>query len=114
MSDPFQLLANAVINCWLANPGTVLKIEDPFGTVEAEKINMDVLSPVSGKILTINEDLLTARRGLSPINSDPYSSGWMATIKLSNPAELKTLYTPQYYAYLEAGKNWTGPVPPMH
>jgi glycine cleavage system H protein len=113
-SDPFQATMANVVTCSLLDPGTVLHTEDPFGYIEAEKMNVDLLSPVSGTILTINTDLMSAQRGLSPINSDPYGSGWMATIQMSNPSDLNNLYSAQYYAYLESGKNWTGPVPPMH
>jgi glycine cleavage system H protein len=114
MSDTLQATVSVVINCWLTPPGTVLRAEDAFGYVEAEKLNADLLSPVSGKVLTINAALMSAKRFESPINSDPYGAGWMATIQISNPAELKTLYTPQYFAYLktlDAGTKWPGPVP---
>ena len=117
MSDPFQKMTDVVINCWLADPGTVLHTGDAFGSVEAEKMSVDLSSPVSGKILTINEPLMSAKRFQSPINSDPYSSGWMATIQLSNPSELNNLYSAMYYAYLESlnvGNNWSGPIPPKH
>jgi glycine cleavage system H protein len=111
MSDPFQILADRVKTLYLSPPGTKLTVQAAFGYIEADKLSVDLISPVSGTILTTNTPLMAIP---GPINSDPYGTGWMLTIQLTAPAELQNLVAPRYYAYLESGKNWTGPVPPMH
>ena len=80
--------------------------EDAFGYVVGAKINTDLIIPVSGTIIEVN-------RYISLEPSVTYTQGWLAKIKLSDPNELGKLYTPQYYAYLEA-PTWSGPVPPMY
>ena len=57
---------------------------DPFGTVEAVKTVADLLSPVNGEIVEINEDLNDSPE---EVNSDPYGKGWMVKIKMSDVSE---------------------------
>jgi glycine cleavage system H protein len=110
MSDPFQALASKVNTCSLLPTGTILQAEQPFGSIEADKLSVDLISPVSGTIVGMN-GALTALPG--PINLDPYNSGWMVNVQMSNPSQMNALVSPQYYVYLMA-PTWTGPVPPMH
>jgi glycine cleavage system H protein len=92
--------------------GTIIHAGDIFGSLEAWKINMDLISPVSGEITESNQELATAAAGFR-INMDPYGLGWMLEIKLSNPKELDNLVSPMYYAYLQTQK-WEGDIPAMH
>jgi glycine cleavage system H protein len=55
-----------------------------FGTVEAVKTVSDLLLPVGGTILELNEKLEDEPE---LINKDPYGEGWIVKIKLTNPAE---------------------------
>lgn len=68
--------------------GDTLDKEATFGTVEAVKTVSDLLMPVSGKILEVNKGLDTNPES---VNQDPYGSGWMVKIELSNPSELNDL-----------------------
>ncbi len=71
----------------------------PFGTIEAVKTVADLFSPVSGKVLEINEDL---EDHPEKVNADPYGDGWMVKIKLSQPDELKSLMSADdYEAFVE-------------
>jgi glycine cleavage system H protein len=92
--------------------GNIINAGDVFGSLEAWKINMDLISPVSGEIIESNQDLAISTAGVR-INMDPYGLGWMLEIKLSHPAELDNLVSPMYYAYLQT-QNWTGAVPARH
>ena len=69
-----------------------------FGTVEAVKTTSDLFMPVSGKILEFNPDL-DENEGDNPglINEDPYGSGWIVKIEVSDPAELESLLTAEAY-----------------
>lgn len=108
MSDPFQVLADRVNTCWLSPEGTVLSADTPFGSIEADKLNVDLISPVSGKVIRTNTTIMAIP---NTINLDPYANGWMLDIELTKPAELDKLVSPRYYAYLQA-LSWTGPIPP--
>jgi len=59
-----------------------------FGSVESVKAVSDLFSPVSGKIVKVNENLVDDP---TPINSDPYTRAWMIEIKSTNPSDLEAL-----------------------
>ncbi len=59
-----------------------------FGSVEAVKTVSDLFMPVSGEVIEFNEDLEDAPEN---VNTDPYGSGWMIKIKVSDMAETEAL-----------------------
>lgn len=67
--------------------------------IESTKATSSVISPVSGKIIEVNEDLSE-----SPeiINEDPYGKGWVAIIELDNPSETDDLMdAAEYEKYVD-------------
>jgi glycine cleavage system H protein len=78
----------------IVNEGDQIKKGDTIATVESVKAAADVYSPVSGKVISINEAL-----GGSPevINTDPYGAAWIVKIELNNPVEVNDLMDPQAY-----------------
>lgn len=77
--------------------GESLSKEDVFGTIEAVKTVSDLFMPVSGEILEVNPAL---EESPEVVNKDPYGKGWMIKIKMSNPAEVKTLLDSSKYTAL--------------
>jgi glycine cleavage system H protein len=75
--------------------GETLAKEEAFGTIEAVKTVSDMFMPVTGEILEFNE-ALEATPEL--VNKDPYGEGWVVKIKISNPAEIDELLTPEQYS----------------
>jgi glycine cleavage system H protein len=67
---------------------------DAFGTIEAVKAVSDLYAPVSGELLSINEDLKTAP---DLVNKEPYGKGWMVKIKIADSAQLKNLLDAEGY-----------------
>ena len=67
----------------IVSEGDMIKKGDSIATIESVKAAADVYSPVSGKVLSVNEEL-----GSAPevINSDPYGAAWIIKIELSNPS----------------------------
>jgi glycine cleavage system H protein len=59
-----------------------------IATIESVKAAADVYTPISGKVIAINEDL-----GGAPevINSDPYGAAWLVKIELINAADVDAL-----------------------
>jgi len=55
-----------------------LNENEPFGTIEAVKTVSDMLSPLSGKVMEVNESLNDEPE---TINSDPYEKGWIVKIE---------------------------------
>jgi len=62
--------------------------------IESTKATSPVISPVSGSVLEVNEDL-----GDSPeiINEDPYGNGWIVVIAMSDPSEVNDLMNRDEY-----------------
>lgn len=74
--------------------GETLSAGEVFGVIEAVKTVSDALMPVSGKIIEVNAELESAPES---VNKDPYGSGWMIKIELSNPDELNNLLVAEQY-----------------
>ena len=81
----------------LPNIGEIFSKDDVFGTVEAVKTVADLYIPVSGKIVSVNEEL---ESNPELINSDPYLKGWIIKIQLSNLSEVDDLLDKQEYEEL--------------
>jgi glycine cleavage system H protein len=62
--------------------------------VESTKATSSVISPVSGTVIEVNEDIEDSP---DTINEDPYGDGWIVRIKLSDPSELKILMGSETY-----------------
>ena len=78
----------------LPNVDDEVKQADPFGTIEAVKAVSDLFSPVSGKIVEVNEMLQDQPE---IINANPYDDGWMIKVELSDVSELDTLLSVDEY-----------------
>jgi glycine cleavage system H protein len=68
-----------------------------FGTVEAVKTVSDLFLPLSGEIVEFNDALENKPES---VNSDPYGTGWMIKIKISNEAEIDSLLSSESYKEL--------------
>lgn len=77
--------------------GETLDKEEVFGTIEAVKTVSDMFMPVGGEILEVNPKLSDSP---DVVNKDPYGDGWMIKIKMTNPAQLNELLSPEQYKEL--------------
>jgi glycine cleavage system H protein len=68
--------------------GTTLNQGDAYAEVESVKAVSDVIAPLSGEIVEVNEALADAP---DAINDDPYGEGWLVKVRLSDPAERDAL-----------------------
>jgi glycine cleavage system H protein len=75
--------------------GTALTQDEPYAEVESVKAVSDVVAPLSGEIVAVNEAL---SEDPSPINEDPYGAGWLVKVRLRNPAETEGLMDAEAYA----------------
>ena len=68
--------------------GAQIAKDAPYTEVESVKAVSDVISPLSGEIIEVNDAL-----GDKPeaINEDPYGEGWLVKVKLSDPSEQDSL-----------------------
>ena len=73
--------------------------ETKFGDIESVKATSELLSPISGTVVKVNEAL---KDQPELINDNPYDEGWMLVVQLSNASELDSLMNAkEYEAYLE-------------
>ncbi len=81
--------------------GESLAKEDIFGTVEAVKTTSDLFMPVSGKVIEFNSEI-DENGGDDPtlVNSDPYGTGWIIKVELSDKSELDALLDATAYGEL--------------
>jgi glycine cleavage system H protein len=68
--------------------GTTLAKDAPYAEVESVKAVSDVVAPLSGEIVAINEGLSDDP---ATINEDPYGEGWLVKVRMSDPAERDAL-----------------------
>ncbi len=72
----------------LPKVGDTITAGSRFGEIESVKATSDMYSGLSGSVTAVNEALVSDP-GL--VNREPYTTGWMIKIKLSNPAEADKL-----------------------
>lgn len=68
--------------------GTTLSKDEPYAEVESVKAVSDVVAPMSGEIVEVNDALSD---GPQEINEDPYGKGWLVKVRLSDPSEREQL-----------------------
>ncbi|KAJ8758659.1 hypothetical protein K2173_000380 [Erythroxylum novogranatense] len=95
VTDHAQNHLGDVVYVELPEVGADVKQGDSFGAVESVKATSDVMSPVSGTVVEINEQL-NESPGL--VNSSPYEKGWIIKVDISDAGELKNLKDSDEYS----------------
>jgi len=81
ITDFLQSMATDIIFVEFKDVGTKIEQFDEAASFESSKTILDVISPVSGIIVEVNEKL-SERPEL--VNQDPYGEGWFAVLKLKD------------------------------
>ena len=94
ISDHAQQELGDLVFVELPTVGDEIGQGDPCAVVESVKAASDIYTPVSGKVIAINEDL-----DVDPaiINSDPYGDGWLFELELIDTEELEGLKDAEAY-----------------
>jgi glycine cleavage system H protein len=74
-----------------------LEKDEVFGTVEAVKTVSDLFLPLAGEIIEFNDSL---ESDPEKVNKDPYGTGWMIKVKVSNVDDLNELLSSEAYKEL--------------
>jgi glycine cleavage system H protein len=77
--------------------GSSVARDQSYGEVESVKAVSDLIAPLSGDVIAVNEALLDAPE---TINEDPYGEGWLIRIRVSDPSEVDTLLDATTYRQL--------------
>jgi len=75
--------------------GTSVSKDEPYAEVESVKAVSDVIAPLSGEIVAVNEALAEDPHA---INEDPYGEGWLVKVRLSDLGERDGLLDAASYA----------------
>jgi len=79
--------------------GASVSHEDKFGDIESVKATSELISPISGEIVSANQEL---KDRPELINDSPYEDGWMLVVKMSSPDQLNSLMSAEEYeTYLQ-------------
>lgn len=88
LTDYAQDALSDIVYVELPSAGDTFAMGDSFGTVESVKAASDLLMPVSGEIVAVNDSLADTPELL---NSDPYGEAWLVRIKINDTDELVNL-----------------------
>ena len=69
-------------------PGATVSQDTSYGEIESVKAVSDVVSPLSGEVLEVNQKAVEEPE---VVNEDPYGDGWLIRIRMSDPGEVDTL-----------------------
>ena len=78
-------------------PGGATTKDEPYGEVESVKAVSDVIAPLSGEILEVNQRAIDEPE---LVNDDPYGEGWLVRIRLAEPSEVDALLDAAAYRAL--------------
>jgi glycine cleavage system H protein len=86
-----------VVFCDPPEVGAAISKDSSYAEVESVKAVSDVIAPMSGEIVEVNEALGDAPE---KINEDPYGEGWLVKVRLSHPEEAEALLDASEYRKL--------------
>ena len=79
--------------------GSSVSHETKFGDIESVKATSELISPLSGEVVSSNQEL---KDQPELVNDSPYENGWMLVVKMANPDEVESLMSAEEYeTYLQ-------------
>jgi glycine cleavage system H protein len=79
--------------------GSTVTKDESYGEVESVKAVSDVIAPLSGEIVAVNQKVLEEPE---TVNEDPYGEGWLIRIRLTDSSEVDSLLDAAGYRALLA------------
>jgi glycine cleavage system H protein len=74
--------------------GSTVTKDSSYGEVESVKAVSDVIAPLSGEVIEVNQAVVDAPE---TVNEDPYGQGWLIRIRLTDPGEAGSLLDADAY-----------------
>jgi glycine cleavage system H protein len=74
--------------------GSTVSKDTSYGEVESVKAVSDLISPLSGEVLEVNQKVVDAPE---TVNEDPYGDGWLIRIRMSSTGERDQLLSAAEY-----------------
>ena len=95
ITDYAQDKLDEVLSVELFPVDSTVEQGEPFGVIESLKVTTELISPVSGEIISVNEDLAD---DVGVLNSDTYDTGWMIVVEVKDLEELDNLLDAEAYS----------------
>ena len=94
VSDFAQTQLGEVSIVVVPEPGVTITVGMPFGTIESTKVASDLIAPISGEIVEVNQKLAN-----EPwlINDDAYGGGWIVRVRQKDIGQFDKLLTAADY-----------------
>jgi glycine cleavage system H protein len=94
ITDHAQEKLGEIISLDLPEVDAYLERDEPFGSIESAKAVVELISPVSGVVIGVNDDITD---DIGIVNSDPHDTGWMIIVNMDDPDELEELLDTRGY-----------------
>jgi glycine cleavage system H protein len=88
VTDYAQESLGEILSVEFTEIDTYVERDETFGSIESTKTVVDLISPVSGTVVNINEDI---KDDIGIINSDPHDMGWLVVIEMDDLEQLEDL-----------------------
>jgi glycine cleavage system H protein len=99
LSEYAQEQLGEIVTVTHADIGKFIERGDPIGELESQKTVVELVSPITGTIKTVNENVV---EDPSLINVDPYGKGWLAEVEINEPEEiLQLMGSEEYESFVE-------------
>ncbi len=95
ITDHAQSELGDIVYLGLPDAGKTITIDDNFGEIESVKAVSELFAPITGEVIEANTGIASTTE---LVNEDPYGSGWLLKIKITNPEELAELLSADDYA----------------
>jgi len=94
ITDYAQEKLGEILSIEFSEVDSYVERDEPFGTIESSKAVVELISPIAGEIISVNEDITD---DIGIVNSDPHDTGWMIVIAIEDPEELDDLLDAKGY-----------------
>ncbi|MQG60225.1 MAG: glycine cleavage system protein GcvH [SAR202 cluster bacterium] len=97
ITDHAQCELGDVVYVELPETGASISSMEKMGEIESVKAVSDLFSPVTAEVIQQNDEILTSPE---KVNEDPFGSGWLVKVKLTDESELQGLMDSEAYTSL--------------
>ena len=94
ITDYAQESLGEILSVEFTEIDTYVERDETFCSIESTKTVVDLISPVSGTVVNINEDI---NDDIGIINSDPHDTGWLVVIEMDDLEQLEDLLVATAY-----------------
>lgn len=102
ITDFAQSQLGDIVYIELPEVGENIFMDNVFGSIESVKTVAELVGPINGNIIEINEELAASPE---MVNKDPYEKGWLLKIKIEDKKQIDNLMSPGDYDDLISGGN---------